>query len=154
MDDFTIARAVHVLAVLLWIGGVAFVTLVIMPMLNTNETPDTRLAQFSKIESGFAWQARIWVLIAGASGFWMMWRTDMWDRFLDPSYWWMHAMVAVFAIFALMLFVIEPLHLHRRMSKSTSPAQDFTKMVRLHRLLLTASLITVFAAVGGSHGLF
>ena len=122
MDDFTLARAIHVLAVLLWIGGVAFVTLVVMPMLKASEAPDARLAQFHKIESGFASQARIWVLIAGASGFWMIWRANMWSRFIDASYWWMHAMLAVWAIFALMLFVIEPLHLHRRMAHSPSPA--------------------------------
>ena len=59
MDDYSIARAVHVLTVLLWIGGVAFVTLVIMPMLKASENPEERLARFQQIESGFAWQARI-----------------------------------------------------------------------------------------------
>lgn len=154
MDDYGIARAVHVLTVLLWIGGVAFVTLVIMPMLKASEAPEKRLARFQQIESGFAWQARIWVLLAGASGLWMVWRTDMWSRFYDASYWWMQAMVAVWAIFALMLFVIEPLHLHRRMEQSKDPARDFAKMVRMHQILLTFSIITVFGAVGGSHGLF
>ncbi|WP_417614250.1 hypothetical protein [Parasphingorhabdus sp.] len=154
MDDFTLARTIHVLAVLLWTGGVAFVTLVVMPMLKASAAPDSRLAQFHKIESGFAWQARIWVVIAGVSGFWMIWRGDMWSRFIHASYWWMHAMLAVWAIFALMLFVIEPLHLHRSMSESASPAQDFAKLVRMHQLLLALSLITVFGAVGGSHGLF
>ena len=154
MDDYSIVRAVHVLAVLLWIGGVAFVTLVIMPMLKASEAPEARLARFQQIETGFAWQARISVLLAGASGLWMIWRADMWDRFLDSSYWWMHAMIVVWAIFALMLFVIEPLHLHRHMSHSKTPARDFAKMVRMHQILLTFSIITVLGAVGGSHGLF
>ena len=154
MDDFALARAAHVLTVVLWIGGVAFVTLVIMPMLNSNEAPQARLAQFHRIESGFAWQARIWVLMTGATGFWMIWRADLWSRFSDPQFWWMHSMVAVWAIFTLMLFVIEPLHLQRRMTNSASPARDFAKMVRLHQILLTLSLITIFGAVGASHGLF
>jgi uncharacterized membrane protein len=33
MDDITLARAVHVLAVVHWMGGVAFVTLVILPAI-------------------------------------------------------------------------------------------------------------------------
>ncbi|WP_417595812.1 hypothetical protein [Parasphingorhabdus sp.] len=33
MDDYTIARVVHVASVLLWIGGVAFVTMVAMPAI-------------------------------------------------------------------------------------------------------------------------
>ena len=33
MDDLALARAIHVIAVLFWIGGVGFVTWVIMPAL-------------------------------------------------------------------------------------------------------------------------
>tara|TARA_R110000824_G_scaffold104360_11_gene247726 strand:- start:13771 stop:13893 length:123 start_codon:yes stop_codon:yes gene_type:complete len=39
-----------------------------MPMLKASERPEERLARFQHIESGFAWQARIWVLLPGASG--------------------------------------------------------------------------------------
>jgi uncharacterized membrane protein len=31
MDDLTIARAIHVVGVVFWIGGVAFVTTVLLP---------------------------------------------------------------------------------------------------------------------------
>jgi len=154
MDDMTIARALHVLAIVPWIGGVAFVTLVIMPMLIRDEAPEARLARFQQIENGFAWQAQLWVLLAGASGLWMVWRTDMWSRFTDPGFWWMHLMVAVWLIFAVMLYVLEPLHLHKKLAASTTPAKDFAAMVRVHRILLTLSLIAVIGAVGGSHGLF
>lgn len=151
MDDFILARVVHVLAVLLWIGGVAFVTFVVMPSIRVNHRAGERLAAFHRIEGRFAWQARIWVFLAGASGFWMVHRADMWSRFAEPHFWWMHAMVAVWTIFALILFVAEPLFLHRRMAASTSPA-DFTRMERMHRILLAASLVTVLGAVAGSHG--
>lgn len=154
MDDFTLARVVHVLAIVFWIGGVAFVTLVLMPMLSKQEAPEARLAKFAQVEGGFAWQARIWVLLAGMSGFWMAWRAEMWSRFAEPAFWWMHAMVVLWVIFAAMLFVAEPVFLHRRMARSPTPARDFKRMVRMHRLLLALSAITVFGAVGGSHGLF
>ena len=61
------------------------------------------------------------MLLAGASGLWMIWRADMWERFADPRFWWMHAMVAVWSIFALMLFVLEPFFLHARMANSRNP---------------------------------
>ena len=35
MDDFVLARVIHVLSVVLWIGGVAFVTLVLLPGMKT-----------------------------------------------------------------------------------------------------------------------
>lgn len=154
MNDIALARAIHVVAVLLWIGGVGFVTWVLMPALNATEPAPDRLAQFQRFEARFAWQARLWVLLAGASGFWMIARADLWSRFSDGRFWWMHLMVALWALFAVMLFVIEPLHLHRRMATSTTPAADFARMMRLHQLLLAVSIITIFGAVGGSHGLF
>lgn len=154
MDDFTIARVIHVVSVLLWIGGVAFVTLVVMPSVRTGFAAHERLSAFHRIESRFAPQARFWVLLAGASGFWMTWRGQMWSRFADSHFWWMHAMVALWLVFAAMLFVVEPLFLHRRMLESPDPAQDFARMERMHRVLLTASLVALIGAVGGSHGLF
>lgn len=152
MNDFILARAIHVLSVLMWIGGVAFVTTVTMPAIRRSARPEERLEQFHRFEAGFARQARVWVLLAGASGLWMLWRADMWARFQDPQYWWMHAMVCLWALFALMLFVIEPFVLHRRMAASPDPARTFARMEWMHRILLSLSLLTVAAAVAGSHG--
>jgi uncharacterized membrane protein len=152
MDDFILARVLHVLAVLLWIGGVAFVTMVLFPSIRNGAPPDERLQAFHRFEGRFAPQAKVWVLLAGLTGLWMAFRADLWSRFADLHFWWMHAMVAVWLVFAAMLFVIEPLFLHRRMETSRDPAGDFARMERMHRLLLAASLVTVFGAVAGSHG--
>ena len=152
MDDFILARAVHVLAVLLWIGGVAFVTMVLLPAVRRSTSPERRLGEFHRFEARFAPQARLWVLAAGLSGLWMTWRAGLWSRFADLHFWWMHAMVAVWLVFATMLFVIEPLHLHRRMAASPDPAGDFRRLERAHRILLALSLLTLAGAVAGSHG--
>ncbi len=154
MDDLALARSLHVIAVLFWVGGVGFVTWVVMPSLKATEAPADRLRRFQQLEARFALQARLWVVLAGASGLWLVMRADLWSRFLDVRFWWMHLMVGLWTIFALMLFVIEPLHLHRRLAEATSPEADFLRMMRLHQLLLAVSIITVFGAVGGSHGLF
>jgi uncharacterized membrane protein len=152
MDDFTLARAVHVLAVLLWIGGVAFVTTVLLPAVRRSAAPERRLAEFHRFEARFAPQAGLSVLAAGLSGLWMVWRADLWSRFADAHFWWMHAMVAVWLVFAAMLFVVEPLYLHRRMAASPDPAGDFRRLERMHRVLLALSLLTLAGAVAGSHG--
>lgn len=154
MDDLALARAVHVVAIIFWIGGVGFVTLVLMPALRATEPPETRLNRFQQFEQRFAWQARLWVLLAGASGLWLVTRGDMWSRFADASFWWMHLMVTLWALFALMLFVIEPLHLRRSLAVSSRPTADFGRMLRLHQALLLIGIITIFGAVGGAHGLF
>ena len=153
MDDFSLARVVHVVSVVMWIGGVAFVTTTAMPAIRAAEPPERRLAAFHRFERRFVWQARIWVLLAGASGVWMTQSGGLWDRFSDPGFWWMHAMVAVWLVFFAMLFVIEPLVLQRRMTASSQPEQDFDRMERMHRVVLALALTAVIGAAAGSRGL-
>jgi uncharacterized membrane protein len=154
MDDLAIARAIHVLAVVMWIGGVGFVTTVLLPAVCRLERADERLAVFDRLERRFAWQARVTTLLAGLSGLHMVARLDLWDRFLDARYWWMHAMVLVWLLFTVMLFVLEPAFLHRWFVDRAARAPDrtFRLIQRLHWALLTVSLATVLGAVAGSHG--
>lgn len=153
MDDVTIALALHVAFVVLWIGGVAFVTTVLLPAVRRLEAPHERMQMFDRIERRFAWQARISTAIAGLTGFYMLYRLDMWDRFRHAAYWWIDAMVAVWLVFTLMLFIVEPLHLHRRLFGQSEPELAFRRVEWLHRILLFISLVTVLGAVMGSHGL-
>jgi uncharacterized membrane protein len=154
MDSLTVARALHVLAVVHWIGGVSMVTLVILPGLSRAVPASARLGLFEAIEGRFAKQARTSTLVAGLSGLYMTYRLDAWDRFADPKFWWMDAMVAVWAIFTVMLFIAEPLFLHRRFRElaSRDPEGTFRKAQRLHIVLLTLSLATVAGAALGAHG--
>ena len=78
MDDIAIARAIHVFAVVVWIGGVAMVTTVILPVVRRGEKE--RLALLEAVERRFIWQARIATLLVAASGFYMVGRLDLWDR--------------------------------------------------------------------------
>lgn len=155
MDDLAVARALHVLAVVLWIGGVAFVTTVLLPAARGQSDPARRIEWFERAERRFAGQARIATLIAGATGFWMTHGLDLWWRFAEPRYWWMHAMVAIWVLFTAMLFVLEPLVLHRWFGRRAAAAPDatFRLIERMHRVLLLASLTTIAGAVAGSHGL-
>lgn len=155
MDDLTIARALHVLAVVHWIGGVSMVTAVILPALRHRGEAAERLTLFEAIEGRFGGQAKVSTLLAGATGFYMTWRMDAWDRFLDPGMWWMHAMVAVWAAFTIILFVAEPLFLHSwfHARANRDPEGTFALVQRLHWVLLAASLVTVGGAVLGAHGM-
>jgi hypothetical protein len=60
----------------------------------------------------------------------------------------------VWGVFTLMLFVLEPLWLHRwfQVRAQRDPEGTFTIIARMHWALLILSLITVGAAVAGSHG--
>jgi uncharacterized membrane protein len=157
MNDAALARAIHVLAVVAWIGGVSFVTTILMPAIRRGHPPDERLAVFLRYEEAFSWQARASVAVAGLSGLYLVWRFDLWARFGQAEFWWMHAMAGIWLVYAALLFIIEPLMLHRRLAAALGTARSgplFARMERMHRLLLALSLATVFAAAGGAHGLF
>jgi uncharacterized membrane protein len=156
MNEFALARALHVLGVVLWIGGVAMVTTVLLPAARACAGQPDGIAWFERIESRFAAQARWITLLVGATGFWLAWRFDLWGRFVEPRFWWMHAMVAIWLLFTLMLFVLEPLVLHRWFSDRArhDPNGTLALVQRLHWLLLSLSLLTVVAAVAGAHGGF
>lgn len=156
MDDIAIARALHVLAVVHWIGGVTLVTLVILPAIRHFSEPGRRVALFEEVEGRFAFQAKISVTLAGLSGFYMTWGLEAWDRFEDPGFWWMHAMVLVWALFTVVLFVAEPLFLHDwfRRRAARDAEGTFALVLRFHRILLTFSILTIAGAVLGGHGSF
>ncbi|PRY21864.1 putative membrane protein [Aliiruegeria haliotis] len=154
MDEASIARALHVFGVVLWIGGVGFVTTVLLPAVGRLKEPHERVAFFEEIEGRFARQAKATTLLVGLSGFYLVHIWGLWDRFTDPAYFWMHAMVAVWVIFSVMLFIAEPLFLHKWfVEKAQShPERTFRLIQRMHWVLLTISLATVLAATLGSHG--
>jgi uncharacterized membrane protein len=155
LEQVVIARVLHVLGVVLWIGGVAMVTTVLLPATRRMKTPAERIEFFEQVEQGFAWQARISTLLTGLSGLYLVYAFNLWQRFLRVEYWWMHAMVALWAVFTLMLFVLEPLFLHRRLIESAQRDSEgtFQRVTRMHRILLALSLLTVAGGVAGSHGL-
>jgi hypothetical protein len=153
-ETLTLARMLHVAGVVLWIGGVAFVTLVLLPAVRRFEEPARRIAFFEEVERRFARQARVTTLLTGLTGFAMLWLLDGWSRYHDPRFWWLHAMTALWLVFTLLLFVLEPLVLHAwfRRRAAADPERTFAVVTWLHRVLLAASLVTVLGAVAGSHG--
>ena len=154
-DQFVVARIVHILAVVMWIGGVAFVTTVLIPSLRSLEQKDNRLQLFERLEGRFGFQAKITTLLTGLSGLWMLDYLNAWSRYLDPQFWWIHLMTAVWFIFTLVLFVLEPLFLHKFFHQLAEKDSDsaFKKLHIMHIVLLSISLLAIAAAMAGAHGL-
>ena len=146
IDDVELARAVHVLCVAHWIGGVAFVTLVALPLARAQVDGTKGWALFEAIENRFAAQVRWSIPLAGVSGMWMTWRLGLWAAFVDPTFWWMDAMVLVWG-------VIEPLA-HGRIAAEAArdPEALLRRLSRAHVGLLAAAAATIAGAVAGAHG--
>ena len=154
MDEVVIARALHVLFVVIWIGGVSMATTVALPAVRRGDLGANWLSAFQAIEHRFARQARTAIVVVGLTGFYMVWRLDLWDRFQTASFWWMHAMVCLWLLFAAILFIVEPfiLHRHFRQWATERPAVAFAWLHRAHWVLLALSVVTILGAVAGSHG--
>jgi len=152
--DIALARALHVLAVIHWIGGLSFVTLVVLPFAKARPTTRQALEAFESVEQRFSAQARVSIPLAGISGLWLTDLMDLWPRFHEPRFWWMSGMLGLWIFFMLMLFVLEPL-LRERFARKAKQAPEavFRRMSRLHQVLLLLSALTVLGAVAGSHGL-
>lgn len=159
MENYTyfgLARALHVVAVVLWIGGVAFVTTTLIPSLKNMPDTDKRWALFEQLEGRFALQARIVTLLTGLTGFYMLDYMQAWERYQQAQFWWLYLMTLIWLVFTLVLFVLEPLVLHRYFRKMAAENSDraFALLHRMHWVLLILSLITVFGTVAGVHGVF
>ena len=153
MDDVPLARALHVLALVHWIGGVSFVPLVILPLARRAGAEGAEL--FARVERRFSAQVRISIPLAGLAGFWMTWRLDLWDRFASAAFWWMGAMVALWLVFMGAVFVVEPL-LKRRFEAAVraTPDRVLGGGLRIHLVLLALAAATLFGPTAGAHGLF
>ncbi len=154
MNELLFARALHVLGVVIWIGGVFMATTVVLPAVRRGALGPDKLAAFHAVESRFVWIARAAVLVVGITGFYMVEKLGMWPRFVLVEYWWMHAMIAVWAIFMLLLFVGEPFVLHRFFPgwARRDPERAFAFLHGVHIVLLMLALITILGAVAGAHG--
>ena len=154
METLTLARIVHVLAIVLWIGGVGMVTTVIIPAVKTLKSKEEQIKTFERIEGKFALQAKILTILAAVTGFYMLYRYNAWERFFQLQFWWLHAMVIIWLLFSIVLFVLEPLILHRLFRKymEENPTKTFRIIHRAHWILFLLSLVTIIGAVAGSHG--
>jgi uncharacterized membrane protein len=154
IDDFALARALHVLALVHWIGGVAMVTTIVLPRARAVADAHAALAAFEAFEGRFAVQARFSILLAGLSGFYMLYKLQAWARLLDPAFWWLTLLVAIWAVFALMVFVLEPIFVHRLFHDYALRDKEraFALAIWLHAVALTVSGVAIAAGVLGAHG--
>ncbi|HKT32716.1 MAG TPA: hypothetical protein VJS89_09530 [Gammaproteobacteria bacterium] len=152
MPDIAIALVVHVLSVLWWIGSLAFITAVFLPLLRKAQFGDAQAA-FHVVEGRFEPQARVAVVLVGLSGIYLLLRLHLWSMFLQARFWWLDAMALYWLLFMLLLFVLGPTGLLRHaMRRGGDETVRWRRMQRVHLVLLVIALVIIAGAVSGSHG--
>ena len=149
MTILAVLAALHVLGVVWWIGGVAFITGVALPSMHRLDASE-RIERIQQIERRFAWQARVAVLMVGITGVWMLALSGGVARLNFADGWWLDLMILVWALFALMLFVVEPLGVLARIGL----VRHRVGFLLLHAVLLTLGLAAIFCGVIGARGGF
>lgn len=153
IEWYIIARALHVAGVVVWIGGVFFVTFVLLPALKSFPVND-RLPLFERLEQRFGWFARVAIIVVGVSGLMLAHLLGFWARIGQAQMLPIHLMIVVWTIFALMLFALEPFVVHRVFHRfaSAQPEKAMRVATILHWLLCSISFAAIIGGVMVAHG--
>ncbi len=145
--------AIHVLAVVIWIGGVAFVTMIMFPMLLRMESSLEKVILFQGMEHRFAKIAKISVAVAGATGAWLLQITGEWQALFTLAGIGPTLMVVVWT-FYLMVLLFEG-----RLFKAIFSGQAqhdtskvFFRLSVFHWVVLGLSLLAIGVGVWAGHG--
>ena len=118
---YAILKAIHVLSIIVWLGGMMFVAFFLRPALAGLEVP-TRLKFMHDVLGRFFKAVLGLSLAAVISGFWMMGRVakqtvQSGGQWITPLEWWVMAVLGVvmFAIFGHIRFA-----LYKRLSRAVA----------------------------------
>ena len=143
---YVIALTIHVISIVTWIGGVAFVTLVTFPMILRVEKSLEQVLMFQGVEHRFANIAKIMVILAGLSGLYLIF-----EKGLSFGVW---VMIFVWSFYASLLFGLEKLIFKKIFSKP-GEQQDTKKVFIIlqgfHWFVLALSFLAIAAGIWAAH---
>ncbi len=155
---FSLLHIIHVLTVILWIGGLAFVTIIVLPM--AIKTPDAlqKVLMFQRVEHRFAGLARIYNVITGASGFAMLFMMG-WHRLLfTRAGIALTVMTLIWVFWFVMLWGLEPIVIKKMLAKMAKEGDKmdidsiFIRLNRMHWFMVVISLVAAAAGAIAAHG--
>jgi uncharacterized membrane protein len=148
----SILTAVHVLGVVIWIGGVAFVTMIVFPMITRMENSLEKVIFFQGIEHRFARVAKSSVGVVGLTGGWLLYVTGEWRILFSMAGLGPTLMILVWTIYLLVLLFEGELF---KMIFGGRAQQDtdkvFSLLSRSHWVILSLSLLAVGVGVWAGH---
>lgn len=152
---FTISLIIHVVFVVLWMGGVGFVTIVLFPMITRTQQPLERVLLFQRIEHRYARIARLYAVIVGITGFVNLYYMGGLKLLFTGYGWGITAMLLVWIMWMVLLFGLEPVVIRRLLKEAQVGNMDidtlFRRMNTFHWVLLSLSLLAVIGGVSFGH---
>jgi uncharacterized membrane protein len=145
--------ATHVLGIVIWIGGVAFVTIIVFPMIMRMESSLEKVLVFQGLEHRFAKVAKISVTLVGLTGGWLLHLTGEWNilftsRGIGPT-----LMIIVWTFYVLVLmFEGRLFKLIFRGDAQQDTSKVFFRLSVFHWVVLGLSLLAIGVGVWAGHG--
>jgi uncharacterized membrane protein len=137
----------------MWIGGVAFVTIIIFPLIQKMGDSFEQVMMFQRIEHRFARHARMYIAVSGITGGLMLYLRGTHALLFRMEGFGITVMVLAWAFYLLVLMF------EKRIFKKLfgkPEALDMAKVLRglglFHWVVLGISLLAVFAGVWQGHG--
>lgn len=144
---YIISLIIHVLSIVIWIGGVAFVTIIMFPMIQRTKNSLEQVMMFQGVEHRFSKIAKVLVILTGLSGLYLLY-----EKGLSSGVW---IMIFVWTLYASLLFFLEPI-LFKKLFAKPSGEQLKTELIffRLqvfHWFVLTLSFFAIAAGIWTGH---
>ena len=150
---FPVLAAIHVLGVVIWIGGVAFVTMIVFPMLMRMEGSLEKMILFQGVERRFAKIAKISVAAVGITGAWMLQITGEWKTLFSAAGIGPTLMVIVWTFYLLvLLFEGRLFKVLFRGEAQQDTSKVFFRLSVFHWVVLGLSLLAIGVGVWAGHG--
>jgi len=149
----SLLTAVHVIGVVVWIGGVAFVTMIVFPMLTRMEDSFEKVLFFQGIEHRFARIAKSSVAVVGLTGGWLLYITGEWRTLFSMVGIGPTLMIIVWSFYLFVLLFegrIFKMIFGGRAQQDTEKV--FSLLSRFHWVVLGLSLLAVGVGVWAGHG--
>lgn len=144
---YTIALIIHVLSIVIWIGGVTFVTIIMFPMIQRTKNSLEQVMMFQGVEHRFSKIAKVMVILTGLSGFYLLY-----EKGLSSG---VYIMIFVWTLYASLLFFLEKIIFKKVFAKPSGEQLDtkqvFFRLQVFHWFVLILSFSAIAVGVWTGH---
>lgn len=137
----------HVFSVVIWIGGVAFVTMIIFPVLTRMEDSITKITFFIGFEKRFQLLAKIMVLVAGATGISLFLYRGGFGGLTSEETFLLGYKFFIWLFYFVLLFGAEKRLMATLISPQMPPEKAFKRLSLFHWVVLTLSFMAIGAGI-------
>lgn len=157
---YVVALTIHIFGVVIWIGGVAFVTMITFPMIQRSGNSLEQVMMFQGVEHRFSKIAKIMVILVGLSGLYLIYEKYGFNfKELGFGVW---IMIIVWVFYATLLFGLEKIIFKKMFStpsrKQVVPTGEqpdtkkiFNILQRFHWVVLALSFLAIAAGIWTAH---